>query len=576
MNLGESLRNGLKARIQAEILAYKYRYDPLAWIADAFGEAYVPAVPKIREAIQNSLTYKYNLLYGTNSGGKSFGVSGEYHLWWIYGRGYENATATVVAPSSRQTRVVYNKYLKTLININHKRFNQGETTIWIDGRVVDDRMLKRGNGLIVSEGRNPIDTGENSNQKVLGEHSVGEETGESGGTLVIIEEADGISHHLFGDAERMVTGSADKLIAVTNPNDPDSFAGLLAKPLEDFLSGHESEYRHGSYCVTQYGWQDMPTNPASPDYDPNIPSIQRDNLLHVDFVDNIESRYPPDDPERKIKIDGRFAYNAERRIITMATLACALDTNAPEDAEIISRPTLGIDLAGLGANKSVAYIKHSIPTEDGKIIDRIRFLDEFTSEKTTYLQEQQAEWVASLIYNTGAQRVYFDSAGIGSIFITVLLPILDQRGIDTDDVLIVPLHGGSRYLDPHVVANDRTGLWYNLQQRMLNGEIDLDAEDEQLCKDLRMVTYDLDNQGRIALTTKKKLPYSPDNGDACVLSALKNEVVDFVMMEKPPKTIMKIAEEEEVDSIVNDYCATEGFVQASYVDMFMNLDMEVF
>ncbi|MDR3116721.1 MAG: hypothetical protein LBT91_02670 [Bifidobacteriaceae bacterium] len=582
---------------KAKQQSYKYANDPLAWIKDAFGSDYVPVVPKIKQSVIDCLEHRYNLIYGVNSCGKSFCYDALVSLWWIFGRGKANAEVIILAGSSQQTMKAF-RYMGQMMEINQERFRQRLTNINIDGRIVQEVKLRVGNRT-VAFGRNPRQ-GENNKQAILGGHS-------SGGTLMICEESDGLSETMMLSAVRNITGKNDRLVAVTNPNDPDSFIGKTALWYEQMLDGAD-DVKPNEWHITQIGWKDMPTNPESKCYKKNLPSIQADNLLLPAWVEDMKDRYVNEPAMYNTLVLGRFDYVNKKSLITHYDINIAIDTNADTNADIISRPIIGLDLALFGQDNTVAYIAYDTKTEvtehsdntkpddfgeeihtcddrcynTTKTITRCRFLGHITSNDVG--PRAQAKWIVDLAENNNASHIYFDAGGMGGPFRETLRDELTARGLD---IIGVGLDGSKRDFAGASYKNDRAYWWGKCKERLLNGNIDLDPDDfihsEYKNKDISMgkilideltkVGYTVDANDRICLESKKNMSKSPDYADAFVYAVMPRDEIEYVLNrnKKEPEKIVDMSDIDEdfADDFYDRFNIDDPF--AVIGDPFMNI-----
>jgi hypothetical protein len=538
---------------------HKYATDPIAWVAAAFGSQYVPVVDKIRRSVEQMMEHRLNLIYGVNASGKSFCYDALISLWWIFGRGKDNAQFIILAGSSQQTTKAFG-YMAQMIEVNHERHAKGLTQIFIDGRVVQEVKLRVG-GITVGFGRNPRQ-GENNKQAILGGHSLGD-------TLMICEEADGLSDVLMLAAQRNATAKGDIVVAITNPNDPDSYVGRQARWYEDTLDGKDvEEEEKNQWHITQIGWVDMPTNPDSDTFNEDIPAIQFDNLLQPDWVNQMSRDYGSDPAMYNTLVLGRFDYVNKKSLITKQDINTGIETQAALTAETVSRPVMGLDLALFGSDNTVAYIAYDIPTpvmqhsdnvvegeygedihqcddrcrEITKTITYCRFLSDIQTNDVD--QVEQARWVGDMCEKHNISHVHFDSANMGAAFERTLTDELTNRKLDT---ICVGFSGARRDFAGARYNNDRSYWWGTAKERLHNGDIDLDATDETLVKELMMLGFHRDAADRVCLESKDKLVKSPDYADAFVYAVTPRTDVEYMLNQhtKEPEKIIEMADYDE-------------------------------
>jgi hypothetical protein len=567
--LDEGIKQLIKLRAYQKT-SEAYAYDPIAWCLDAFGDEYVPRVEKIKDAAKTVLDNQKNIVYGINGTGKTFFFSGMFSLWWIFGRNAKNSSVVIAGPHSSHTKKGF-AYIAEMIEVNHARHEAGLTTIWLDGRVSQQANL-RINGVDVILARSPRQ-GESNATALLGGHT-------TGGTCIIVDEADGLNETLIKSALRNVTGKRDIGIFLTNPNNPDSQIGKYAKWYEDMLAGRE--YEQSSWAITQIGWKDMPTNPESDKFNSDIPKIQKDNLIQENTILGFTEDYGVGTPGYNTTVLGRYDYFNLSTFITTHDINKGIITQADSKADYIGRPTIGVDLALFGEDDTVAYGAWQIPTlveehddtindkdehkctencrETTKIITKLKFIDALTDNKAN--QHDQAKWLADICRGLGAIKVHFDAAGLGAPFAKTFQDELARQGLDT---VAIGLIGSTRNLAGEVYNNDRSYWWGNMKERLRHGEIDLDEEDERLIKELKMLSYSRDTAGRIALQSKRDLKKSPDYADSAVLAVIPDEQIQMMLA---PKKTEVVPMEEVYENLYSDDDFYDEFDEGDPCDEF--------
>jgi len=511
----------VKARLLFEIDRKKRADDPVAWARYMLGEEYVP-YSKIREAVVSFLTNRRSLTYGVNSSGKSYFLVGVISLWWldVHDR---DSKVMIVAPSYAQSlnAMGYTKSIKSIID---DRFAAGIIDHTIAGNLVEgDGVFKMVGGSGGIQYRNP--TPHNAATVLKGAHS----PSQTGGTLVILEEASGLLDSVLEAAHNVVTGSRDKLLAVTNPNNPHSYV------MRNIVKPHIND-EHTEWGITKISWFDMPAYTGE-----EVSGIQATHLLQAHYVDDVIARYGTESPEYRMYVLSEPDYESKMTLIRRDAINAGINCELPED-DFTPRPVFGVDIASTGDNSTMIYAGWTKEVlfidDDGysytRDVTKIRYVDSLERGKKTKEDTDaynQVLWILKRAIEYNAKEIRFDASGIGAQFEFEFARAVEKIGRPID-IKIYPMKAPKREAFELRYANNRAWWWDNMRERLISGEIDLPDNDPILIDELMSVPYREDNAGRILLEPKRNLSRSPDRADAAVFCAVPDDAIELIYAPK--------------------------------------------
>jgi hypothetical protein len=405
--------------------------------------------------------------------------------WWIACHEPGEAFVVTLAPTAPQVRALLWRELNRI----HRQGN-------LIGRMLTTEW-KLENGELVAFGRSPSDTAPTSIQGLHQKY-----------VLVILDEAGGIAKGLWDAVSSMAANEFSRMFAIGNPDDPSTEFHDVCKP--------------GS------GWHVIKMNAfESPNFTgEEVPDFLRPLLVSPIWVEERKKKWGEDSPIYRSKVLGQFPEQATDGLIPLTAISAA------QVREITPHPTeceLGVDVARFGDDHSVAYVRR------GSWARRV-----FRSGKEDTMQ--CVGRVIEAIRETGATKVKIDDIGVGGGVVDRLKEL--QNGLDDSPggkaayallrhVEIVPVNVGEaptvvldpddpKYQDTERYLNLRAELNWNLRDRFITGDIDIDPLDDDLAAEAGDIKYIYTSRGQLQIEPKSDLKKrgreSPDDWDALVLA----------------------------------------------------------
>ena len=437
-----------------------YKHDIALWAKDRLGLHLWSKQVEIAQAI---VKYKKVAVKSCHGSGKSYFAS-ILVAWWVDTRYGTEAVVVSTAPTYEQVNKILWRYIRQHWGKNELMGHVTQTDEWKDAK-----------GEVVAWGRKPADT---NTQGFQGIHS-------SGGVLAVIDEACGVNETIFTGVEAITTGAPDRILAIANPDIPQSEFGRI------FIKNDPSWHK---ITISAF---DTPNFTGE-----EMPEIAKQGLVSVEWVEDKKISWGEDSARYKSKILGEFTTDAGNTLFTMETILRAHQT----ELELLGEepPRLGVDIARFGEDYSVAYLYHQ---------GKLRFLKKWN--KTDGVKSAQI--IRDLAFNNGCKEVRIDGVGLGGPVIDLVSHISDNR-YETIGII-----GNAASPDLDKWVNARAYYYDMMREKMYTGQIDLDPTDSHsrdLEDELGMLQYFFSKRGGLQIMDKteirKETGKSPDFADAAM------------------------------------------------------------
>jgi hypothetical protein len=428
-----------------------YLHDPVGWAKDRLGVHLWSMQKEIAEAL---VTHRRVAVKSCHDSGKSF-LAGVIAAWWTDTSDVGDSFVLSTAPSYKQVHAI----LWEEIRKQHKRGR-------LRGEVLQSDVWKI-NGTEVGFGRKPADKDEHGFQGIHRRR-----------VLALLDEACGVPEQLFTAAEAVTTNEDCRILAIGNPDDPNTEFGKICKP--------------GS------GWKVFT---ISADLTPNlsgerIPEAIRPLLLSPEWVEDKKKRWGETSPRYVSKVTGEFPDVGEDTLIRPSWITSAQEYEGDWSPD----PILAVDVARHGSDRTVLGLRTG---QKFRVVGDYGGID--TMETTGHVIQAIRE------HNVAQVRV--DVVGVGAGVVDRLI----ERGVP-----VVEMQSGAAPLDPEQFKNARGEWWWGVRERFEQGHIDIDPDDDELASQLGAMKWKPTSRGQVEVERKddmkkRGLP-SPDRGD-CLMMA---------------------------------------------------------
>jgi hypothetical protein len=446
----------------------RYLWDPVGWAQEKMRLYLWSKQIEIMESVRDNPRTAVKSCHGP---GKSF-TAGNIVAWWLDPETHKlgEAFAVTTAPSWSQVETILWRYIR-------RRHHQGNLAgritrecQWLLGDPGTKRLDESEE--IIGLGRKPQDYDEDTFQGIHARF-----------LLAVLDEANGIPELLWDSVLALATGKNSRILAIGNPDDPNSRFAKVCKP------------NSGWNVIKISAWDVLQAVEEE-----GIPEAIAEELTSIEYVETARREWGEGSPRWQSKVEGEFPDVSDEYLISPALIDKCRMLDLP--GHELGR--YGADIARYGSDLSVLYRNR------GGVI---RLVEQWAKEDTM----QSAGRIARHLRSHGNKRppANVDIIGIGS---GVFDRLREQR------LNVAGYQGSSRALNPAKFKNRRAETWWTFRELMEDGLIDLDPADETLAAQLTSVKWGTDSAGRIYIETKEDmiergLP-SPNHADAAIMSTV--------------------------------------------------------
>jgi hypothetical protein len=437
--------------------------DPAMWCRERAGVHLWSLQRDIAASVAHN---KRTAVQSAHGLGKSF-LAAALAAWWIDTHPPEDTMVVTTAPSLDQVHAILWEEIRGLHDSAKLRGVVQRTDRWLIG----DRL--------VGMGRKPPDYSESAFQGIHRRY-----------VLVILDEACGIPAWLWTAVETITTGDECRILAIGNPDDPNSHFRYLCQSAPNWHSFKISCFDSPNFTGEE------------------VPQRLTDVLTGKQWVEDRKAEWGEDNPLYVAKVLGDFPSDHPWSVVRLSdTYACRIE-GVPRTPSELMPVELGVDVAG-GGDETV------IRERRGMMAGR-----EWRDH--TDKPENIARLVIRAIRETGATAVKVDSIGIGAGLVGELRN-LAQTGVHNAKIYAVNV--AERAADPLMFYNLRAQMWWEvgrIASEQRTWDLSKMANADTTIAQLLEPRYEHDLKGRIKVEPKeeiiKRLGRSPDNADALLLA----------------------------------------------------------
>lgn len=338
---------------------------------------------------------------------------------------------------------------------------------------------------LVAYGRKPSDYDESAFQGIHARR-----------VLVVVDEAGGVPRQLWDAVESLVTNDDSRVLAIGNPDNPQSHFRELCQP-------------GSGYNVVRISAFDTP-NMTGEWVPPDVAAM----LVSQRWVDERRERWGEGSPLWQAKVLAEFPDDTEDGVIPWSWLAACRDNPPADEADEPRR--LGVDV-GAGGDESVMALRVGLRVS---VVQRDRVPDTMRT----------AETAARRASEHGVRTINVDSIGIGK---GVADRLRQLRREGWHDAEVVEVNVGRPAREGRRFPRLRDELWWVVGRELSETRgWDLSDLDDDALTQLAAPSYSIDASGRVKVEpkdeTRKRLGRSPDVADAVLLSSYQGKTARAV------------------------------------------------
>jgi len=436
--------------------------DPVEWSAKRAG---IHLWSIQREIADSVVRNKRTAVHAAHGLGKSF-LAADLASWWVDTHDPMETMVVTTAPSLDQVHAILWEEIRGIHDRSSLPGVVQRTDRWLVG------------GRLVGMGRKPPDYSESAFQGIHRKF-----------VLVILDEACGIPQWLWTAVETITTGPHCRILAIGNPDDPNSHFRKLCTGTPGWAS----------YKISCF---DSPNFTGEP-----VPEYLREILTDQEWVDQRAAEWGTDNPLYIAKVLGEFPSDHPWSVVRLTDVsACRIP--APRTHDELKPVELGVDVGG-GTDETVIRERRGMQAG--------REWREHSDQPETI-----SRLVMHAIKESGAGSVKVDSIGVGA---GVVGELRNLKELGAHDARIVAVNVSERARDAAKYYNLRSQLWWECGRLAAEDRAwDLSQMEnaDSTVAQLLEPRYSHDLKGRVKVELKeeviKRLGRSPDSADALLLA----------------------------------------------------------
>jgi len=454
-------RDPAKERKRQERLVATAKENPAWWVRNILGDDPWPKQAEILQALVNNREVNVR---SCHSAGKSW-VASRAALWFLFC--HPRSLVITTAPTARQVRGIIWREIATA----HAR-----ASVPLGGELSTTALRISEDWLALG-----FTAADHDPDRFQGFHAKH--------TLVIQDEACGISEAIDTAVDSILSGDHARLLRIGNPTDAQTPFGRA------FAQQRGARFQISAFDTpnfTAFGidednlddWEAL-KGPAP---------LPAPTLTTPEWVDAKRKQWGVSSPMWQARIAAEFPEDGENSLVPLRLIEAAQRAELKPEGVV----TWGVDVARMGSDETV-IVERRGPV--ARVLATFRKLD--TMEVAGRIARLYA------IAEVQPEAVNVDEIGIGAGVLDRLRELqLPAEGVNV----------ASRAREPDRFVNLRAEIFWVLRERFEAGEMDLPEDDDDLGSQLAAQTYGITSAGKIQLDPKKDQRGSPDRADALALA----------------------------------------------------------
>lgn len=455
----------ISSELRARSQPHRYARNPTGWARTRLGEYLWSKQVEVANSLVRNSRVAVRSCHDT---GKSH-VASRLVAWWLDSHPIGTAFAVTTAPTAPQVEAI----LWREINAAHVKGR-------LPGRITGGSIpkWKSASGELLGYGRKPQDlkSEEEAMQAFQGIHARY--------VLVVLDEACGIPKWLWNAVETIATNQYARVLAIGNPDNPDSQFRECFKPGSGWA-------RHKIAASDTPAWTGEPVHGGL-----------LNDLISKDWVAARAREWGVSSPIYRSKVDAEFSEVTEDTLIPPSLIMFGQAIDLSYKA-IDHLGQFGLDVARGGMNETACYRNRG-----GYC--RLEFAHEARSTMVT-----AGRMKVAMEETFGQVPCHVDVIGVGG-------GVYDR--LKELDCPVAEFRSNEKALDEKRFTDRRSELFWAIRTGLERGEIDLpsDGEDDKLIAQLGAMKFEYTSSGKIKVESKEDMAErglpSPDRADALMHS----------------------------------------------------------
>jgi hypothetical protein len=464
--------------------ALTYAGDPVSWVRDKCKE-YLWS--KQREIFASVLANRRTAVHSCHDSGKSY-LAARIACHWLDTHRPGEAFVVTTAPTNQQVKAILWREIGRA-HAKAKLFGRLNQTEWW-------AQMPAGNEEMIAFGRKPDDMKSSDNTNTItafqGIHAPF--------VLVILDEACGITSSLWEAADTLISNTDSHILAIGNPDDPQSEFAKVCAPGSGWNVIHIS-----AFDTPNFTQEEIPEEYSK---------VFRSVLISPEWVEEKKRKWGEKNPLYLAKVLGLFPEFSTDGLIPMQWVKRAQEIDLSKEALLHSHSAeIGMDVGG-GTNKSTIALRNG---------PQVRIVHSFTTPNTM----EALSYLLNTIESSYATVARVDYIGVGRGVVDRAQEMANDQALTLSQreiaAKVVGIEVGRPAEDSEHFVNLRAEGYWTLRTRFEEGSIDIDGADEDLAAQLVGMKWQ-PKSGRIQIESKEDMAKrglaSPDEADAVMLAFL--------------------------------------------------------
>jgi hypothetical protein len=444
---------------QATKLISRATSDPVWWVENILGDRPWQTQKDILRAL---VTNREVNVRSCHSAGKSW-VASRAALWFLYN--HPESLVITTAPTARQVRGILWKEIRTA----HSRslFPLGGEPSTTALRISPSWMAL---GFTAAE---------HDPDRFQGFHARS--------TLVIIDEACGVSEEIDTAVDSILSGDHSRLLRIGNPTNASTPFGTAFRQqrgkrfvINAFDTPNFTSTGITIETIRSGEWRKLAAK-----------GLAAPNLINPEWVAEKFKYWGETSPLFVSRVLAEFPTGGQSMVFDLTHL----DTAQHIEQTTHTPRVFGVDVARLGADDTVVALREG---------NSVRILDSWNGEDTM----SSTGRIVDLARKHLPETIHVDEIGLGA----GVLDRLVELGHPAVGINVAkPARDKDRF------ENSRAELFWNLRERLEENDLSL-PDDATLIEQLAAIRYEFTSRGRIKLESKSNMASSPDRADAIALA----------------------------------------------------------
>jgi len=449
-----------------------FRVNPLYYMKEVLGMKYLP--PTLCDVVNHIATNKWTLVRSGHGIGKSY-VFGAVVPWYL--ETHPNSLVYTTAPTNRQVSEILWKEI----------FKHRQNALYpVGGKLLSNRLKLDKDWQAYGFASNQAVAYQGLHAKHM---------------LWLIDEADGMPRDVLEAIMSTATGSQNKIAAIGNPVDPDSYFRELQDKLPD-----------STFSIPSF---------ESPNiiYNTKVGKYEGDEIVPgcatLDWIYEIRDEFGEESDVYKSRVQAIYPSGTPNSLLTESEVKEVYDLGDKKDADWV---IFGVDVAYMGDDKNCI-----VPLSGQRFLPDVFLKGKLKGwqlkNEVVKLEKHMA------LKGKRLMAIVYDAAGVATAFRESI-----ENHYAGSEIFLMPIDFAGKVTEHrveiqennmHLVLNKRAEMFLDFRRAVIKKEVSLPSI-YNLHKTVPKIKYIINNRSKLQIESKqeikKRLKRSPDIEDGYVLA----------------------------------------------------------